>query len=114
MRVRLVLRCCVGPLGGYLMEISSLLYSKRDDAPGKGAGLLVDAILDSCGSKGTGKWTVQQAAELGVPCATMAAALEARCSRDAAEMQPRCSRDWGGRRAGGGRCASAAVSLSRR
>ena len=27
------------------MEISSLLYSKRDDAPGKGAGLLVDAIL---------------------------------------------------------------------
>jgi len=67
-----------GPLGGYLMEISSLLYSKRDDAPGKGAGLLVDAILDSCGSKGTGKWTVQQAAELGVPCATMAAALEAR------------------------------------
>ena len=35
-------------------------------------------MLDSCGSKGTGKWTIQQAAELGVPCATHAAALEAR------------------------------------
>ena len=38
----------------------------------------MDAILDSCGSKGTGKWTIQQAAELGVPCSTHAAALEAR------------------------------------
>ena len=39
---------------------------------------LVDYLLDSCGSKGTGKWTIQQAAELGVPCSTHAAALEAR------------------------------------
>ena len=38
----------------------------------------VDALLDSCGSKGTGKWTIQQAADLGVPCSTHAAALEAR------------------------------------
>ena len=38
----------------------------------------MDVILDSCGSKGTGKWTIQQAAELGVPCSTHAAALEAR------------------------------------
>jgi 6-phosphogluconate dehydrogenase len=35
-------------------------------------------ILDKAGSKGTGKWTVQQAAHLAVPCATHAAALEAR------------------------------------
>jgi len=40
--------------------------------------------------------------------------IQPRSSRDPAEIQPRCSRDWGGRRAGGGRCASAAVSLSRR
>lgn len=38
----------------------------------------VDAVFDSCGSKGTGKWTIQQAAELGVPASTHAAALEAR------------------------------------
>lgn len=38
----------------------------------------MDVLFDSCGSKGTGKWTIQQAAELGVPCSTHAAALEAR------------------------------------
>ena len=35
-------------------------------------------MLDSCGSKGTGKWTVKEAAEQGVPAGTIAAALEAR------------------------------------
>ncbi|KAH8070534.1 hypothetical protein JL721_4927 [Aureococcus anophagefferens] len=35
-------------------------------------------VLDSCGSKGTGKWTVKEAAEQGVPAGTIAAALEAR------------------------------------
>ena len=49
---------------------------KRDEKASSKA--LVDAVLDSCGSKGTGKWTIQQAAELGVPCSTHAAALEAR------------------------------------
>ena len=40
--------------------------------------MLVDQVLDSCGSKGTGKWTVQEFADKGVACGTVAAALEAR------------------------------------
>ena len=63
-----------GPLAGFLMETTAAVFLKQDV---KGQAL-VDAVLDSCGSKGTGKWTIQQAAELGVPCATHAAALEAR------------------------------------
>lgn len=37
-----------------------------------------DSVLDRAGQKGTGKWTVQIALELGVPIPTIAAALDAR------------------------------------
>jgi len=68
-----------GPLEGFLMETTAVVHRTRDthSTASEGAAL-VDAILDSCGSKGTGKWTIQQAAELGVPSPTHAAALEAR------------------------------------
>ncbi len=39
---------------------------------------MVDVILDATGMKGTGKWTVQQAAELAAPVPTIAAAVDAR------------------------------------
>jgi len=65
-----------GALAGFLMETTAAVYLKQDTEPTGKA--LVDAVFDSCGSKGTGKWTIQQAAELGVPCSTHAAALEAR------------------------------------
>lgn len=39
---------------------------------------LVDLILDAAGNKGTGKWTVQQAAEWAVPVPCLAAALDMR------------------------------------
>ena len=64
-----------GPLQSFLVEISGGILKKVDDASGAP---LVDVVLDSCGSKGTGKWTVQEAAEQGVPAGTVAAALEAR------------------------------------
>jgi len=70
-----------GVLASYLVEISAQIYRKADDGGGKaggGSGALVDQILDSSGSKGTGKWTIQEAAELGVPAPTISAALEAR------------------------------------
>jgi len=63
-----------GPLQSFLVEIAGGILAKRD-ADGQP---LVSKVLDVCGSKGTGKWTVQEAAELGVPAATVAAALEAR------------------------------------
>lgn len=38
----------------------------------------MDQILDKTGMKGTGKWTVQQAAELSVAVPTIATSLDAR------------------------------------
>ncbi|KAG2498898.1 hypothetical protein HYH03_003089 [Edaphochlamys debaryana] len=62
-------------LESFLIEITAIIMAKKDD---QGTGFLVDKIVDQTGSKGTGKWTVQQAAELGVADPTMAAALDAR------------------------------------
>ncbi|CAH0380184.1 unnamed protein product [Pelagomonas calceolata] len=64
-----------GKLKSFLVEITAGLLKKRDD---RSDAMLVDQVLDSCGSKGTGKWTVQEFAEKGVACGTVAAALEAR------------------------------------
>src|SRR5262249_17898430 len=43
-----------------------------------GKGELVDAILDATAQKGTGKWTVQEAAELAVAASVIATSVEAR------------------------------------
>ncbi|CDJ38818.1 6-phosphogluconate dehydrogenase, decarboxylating, related [Eimeria tenella] len=62
-------------LNSYLIEITSQIFKKKDP---QGNGYLIDEILDAAGSKGTGKWTVQQAAEWGVPVPCLSAALEMR------------------------------------
>jgi 6-phosphogluconate dehydrogenase len=64
-----------GELASYLVEITAAVLRRRDPL---GGGHLVDAILDVTGMKGTGKWTVQDAAELGVPVPTIAASVESR------------------------------------
>eukprot|EP00803_Ostreobium_quekettii_P001682 evm.model.scf_1221.1 EVM.evm.TU.scf_1221.1 scf_1221:20927-22526(+) len=64
-----------GELESFLIEISSIILGKRDEM---GEGYLVDQILDKTGSKGTGKWTVQEAAELATAAPTIAASLDAR------------------------------------
>ncbi|PCE33961.1 NADP-dependent phosphogluconate dehydrogenase [Burkholderia ubonensis] len=53
-----------GELDSYLMEITSKIFAKKDDETGKH---LVDVILDRAAQKGTGKWTSQNALDLGVP-----------------------------------------------
>lgn len=63
-------------LDSYLIEITSIILAKDDD---QGAGgKVVDHILDKTGSKGTGRWTVQEAAEQSVAAPTLAASLDAR------------------------------------
>ncbi len=64
-----------GDLDSYLIEISRDILAKKDDdgAP------LVDKILDTAGQKGTGKWTVINSQELGIPITLMAEAVYARC-----------------------------------
>jgi 6-phosphogluconate dehydrogenase len=64
-----------GELQSFLIEITGRIFRKRDPETG---GHLVDLILDATGMKGTGKWTVQQASELGAAIPTIASAVEAR------------------------------------
>ena len=64
-----------GELDSYLIEITANILSRVDKETGKAK---VDVILDSAGQKGTGKWTSQQALDLGVPAATIAEAVFSR------------------------------------
>ena len=64
-----------GVLNSYLIEITRDIFTKKDPDTGK---YLVDVILDKAGQKGTGKWTSQNALDLGIPIPTMIEAVEAR------------------------------------
>jgi 6-phosphogluconate dehydrogenase len=64
-----------GELSSFLVEITSKIFAQPDD---QADGLIIDKILDKTGMKGTGKWTVQQAAELSIAAPTIAAALDSR------------------------------------
>lgn len=64
-----------GELQSYLIEITADIFTKMDDETGKP---LVDLILDEAQQKGTGKWTSQNAFDIGVPIPTINAAVESR------------------------------------
>ncbi len=64
-----------GELDSFLIEITSNIFTKND--PGTGQPI-VDVILDKAGQKGTGKWTVGHATEMGVPLSVIGSAVEAR------------------------------------
>ena len=64
-----------GELNSYLIEITADILKKVDNETGKP---MVDVILDSSGQKGTGKWTSQEALELGVTAPTITEAVFAR------------------------------------
>jgi hypothetical protein len=66
-----------GELDSFLIEITARIFSVKDKVGG-GDGHAIDAILDKTGMKGTGRWTIQEAAERCVAAPTMAAALDAR------------------------------------
>ena len=62
-------------LNSFLIEITANIFNHIDpdtQLP------LVDVILDQAGQKGTGRWTVQSALELGVSIPTITAAVNAR------------------------------------
>ncbi len=64
-----------GELQSFLIEITANIFRKKDPDTGKD---LVDLIVDAAAAKGTGKWTVQDAAEIGAPVPTVASSVEAR------------------------------------
>jgi 6-phosphogluconate dehydrogenase len=65
-----------GHLDSYLIEITRDIFGYRDPETGKP---LVDLILDAAGQKGTGKWTVISALDLGIPLTLIGEAVFARC-----------------------------------
>jgi 6-phosphogluconate dehydrogenase len=65
-----------GPLDSYLIEITRDIFGYKDPETGKP---LVDLILDAAGQKGTGKWMVGSATDLGIPLTLITEAVFARC-----------------------------------
>ncbi len=62
-------------LDSFLIEITAKIFKMQDPDSGK---LLLDMILDQAGQKGTGRWTVKDALDLGVSIPTIDAAVNAR------------------------------------
>lgn len=65
-----------GELESFLIEITGTIFETKDDLGGDG--YVIDQILDKTGMKGTGRWTVQEAAERSVVGGVIAAALDSR------------------------------------
>jgi len=64
-----------GQLDSYLIEITAKIFTVND-TDGKP---LLEKILDVAGQKGTGKWTVINALDLGMPLTLIGEAVFARC-----------------------------------
>ncbi len=64
-----------GKLDSYLIEITRNILSKK----GEDGSPLLEKILDTAGQKGTGKWTVINSLDLGIPVTLIAEAVYSRC-----------------------------------
>lgn len=64
-----------GKLNSFLIEIAAEIFAQPDDL---GEGELIDKILDKAKQKGTGKWTSQNAMDLGIPIPSIDAAVTMR------------------------------------
>ena len=62
-------------LSSYLIEITAHVLRQVDDRTGKP---FIDIVADAAGQKGTGRWTVQEALELGSPVTAIAESVFAR------------------------------------
>ncbi|MGW0869367.1 NADP-dependent phosphogluconate dehydrogenase [Streptomyces sp. NPDC002740] len=73
-----------GRLDSYLIEITAEVLSHVDAATGRP---FVDVVVDQAEQKGTGRWTVQIALDLGVPVSGIAEAVFARSLSGHAELR---------------------------
>ncbi|MET7683892.1 NADP-dependent phosphogluconate dehydrogenase [Streptomyces sp. NPDC005423] len=73
-----------GRLGSYLIEITAEVLAHTDAESGRP---FVDIVADAAGQKGTGRWTVQTALELGSPVTTIAQATFARAASGQRELR---------------------------
>jgi 6-phosphogluconate dehydrogenase len=73
-----------GRLESYLIEITAQILAHTDAATGRP---FVDIIADAAEQKGTGRWTVQIALDLGVPVSGIAEAVFARSMSGHADLR---------------------------
>ncbi|MFI1104702.1 NADP-dependent phosphogluconate dehydrogenase [Streptomyces melanogenes] len=73
-----------GRLDSYLIEITAEVLAHEDAATGKP---FVDVVQDRAEQKGTGRWTVQIALDLGVPVSGIAEAVFARSLSGHADLR---------------------------
>ncbi|MFJ1777149.1 NADP-dependent phosphogluconate dehydrogenase [Streptomyces anulatus] len=73
-----------GRLDSYLIEITAEVLSHVDASTGEP---FVDVVLDQAEQKGTGRWTVQIALDLGVPVSAIAEAVFARSVSGHADLR---------------------------
>src|SRR5690606_14530739 len=84
-----------GDLESYLIEITRDILAKKDEDGTP----LVEKILDTAGQKGTGKWTVQNSADLGVPITLISEAVYSRCVSALKDERVKAARKLKGPRA---------------
>ncbi|AFA76104.1 6-phosphogluconate dehydrogenase (plasmid) [Gordonia polyisoprenivorans VH2] len=73
-----------GDLESYLVEITAQVLAQVDATTGTP---LVDVIVDAAGQKGTGRWTVKSALDLGIPTTGIAEAVFARALSSATDQR---------------------------
>ncbi|GAB2864847.1 NADP-dependent phosphogluconate dehydrogenase [Actinocorallia aurea] len=73
-----------GRLDSYLIEITAEVLAHTDAATGEP---FVDVVLDQAEQKGTGRWTVQTALDLGAPVSGIAEAVFARSLSGHADLR---------------------------
>jgi len=78
-----------GELASYLIEITADIFGEIDPETSQP---LIDVILDTAKQKGTGKWTSQNAMDVGAPTPTITAAVEARVLSSYKEARVAASR----------------------
>jgi 6-phosphogluconate dehydrogenase len=88
-----------GELQSFLIEITAKVLAKTDPQTG---GPLIDVIVDQAEQKGTGRWTSQDALELGVPLTAITEAVFARTLSSLREERGVASGTLAGPAPGGG------------
>ena len=79
-----------GDLDSFLIDLTSKIFLRHDE--GSKTEYLVDKILDKAGQKGTGKWTIMSALDLGVVVSTINAAVEARTTSSKKDERVKASK----------------------
>jgi 6-phosphogluconate dehydrogenase len=82
-----------GELDSFLIEITAKVLRQVDQASGRP---LVEVILDQAEQKGTGRWAVRSALELGVPVTGITEAVFARVLSSQREQRTAAARVLGG------------------